>query len=161
VLQKRINKAIAAANPTMPYSQVAARVSQVISVALQRAAAYNALDFRYTKLAKGRVVGGSSGAGNAVVARQLLAQLTNDWDADDDEEPEAQPLAAVAAACVSKWAQNPVRHTTRVKKCAYDSGGVWHAQQCARRPLSRWCRRTPRETGQEAPHGTGGTVRDG
>ena len=101
MLQKRINKAIAAANPTMPYSQVAARVSQVICVALQRAVAYNALDFRYTKLAKGRVVGGGSGAGNAVhwQAQQLLAQfkLANDWDADDDEEPEAQPLAAAVA----------------------------------------------------------------
>ena len=97
MLQKRINKAIAAANPTMPYSQVAARVSQVISVALQRAVAYNALDFRYTKLAKGRAVGGGSGAGNAVLAQQLLAQLANDWDADDDEEPEAQPLAAAVA----------------------------------------------------------------
>jgi hypothetical protein len=95
VLQKRINKAIAAANPTMPYSQVAARVSQVISVALQRAVAYNALDFRYTKLTKGRAVGGGSGAGNAVLAQQLLAQLANDWDADDDEEPE--PLAAAVA----------------------------------------------------------------
>ena len=66
---------------------------------LQRAVAYNALDFRYTKLAKGRAVGGGSGAGNAVlpVAQQLLAQFANDWDADDDEEPEAQPLAAAVA----------------------------------------------------------------
>ena len=98
MLQKRINKAIAAANPTTPYSQVAARVSRVISVALQRAVAYNALDFRCTKLAKGRVVGGGSWSGIAALAQQLLAQLANDWDADDDEEPEAQPaLAAVVA----------------------------------------------------------------
>ena len=99
VLQKRINKALAAANPTTPYSQVAARVSQVISVALQRAVAYNALDFRYTKLAKGRVVGG--GSGGSVMAQQMLAQLANDWDADDDEEPETQSPALAAAVAVA------------------------------------------------------------
>ena len=47
-----------------------------------------------------RLVGGGSGAGDAVLAQQLpvLAQLANDWarDADDDEESEAQPLAAAA-----------------------------------------------------------------
>jgi hypothetical protein len=44
-MQKRITKAIAAANPTVPYSVTAARVAsgQLISVAL---------DFRWTKLPK-------------------------------------------------------------------------------------------------------------
>ena len=39
----------------------------------------------------------TSNSCNAFLAQQLLAQLANDWDADDDEEPEAQPLAAAAA----------------------------------------------------------------
>ena len=73
---------------------------QGISVALQRAVAYNALDFRYTKLVKGRVVGGGSGSGNAALAQQLLAQLANDLGADGDEEPEAQPALAAAVAGV-------------------------------------------------------------
>ena len=69
-MQKRINKAIAAVNPTPPYSQVDARISQAISVARQRAVAYTL----------------------------ALAKLANDWDVDDVEEPEAQPaLAAVVA----------------------------------------------------------------
>ena len=70
--------------------------NQVLSVALQNAVAYNALDFRYTKLARARLVGGgSSGSswdGPAVPvpvaqmsAGQLLQQVVNDWDADDDE----------------------------------------------------------------------------
>jgi len=42
-----------------------------------------------------RKIKSGSGAGNAVLAQQLLAQLANDWDADDDEEPE--PLAAAVA----------------------------------------------------------------
>ena len=50
----------------------------------------------HTKLAKGRLKGGGSRAGNAALAQQLLAQLANDWDADDDEEPEAHLLAAAA-----------------------------------------------------------------
>ena len=41
-LQKRITSALASVDSTTPYSLVAARVSQVISVALQRAVAYNA-----------------------------------------------------------------------------------------------------------------------
>ena len=60
---------------------------------------YNALDFRYTKLAKGRVVGG--GSGGSVMAQQMLAQLANDWDADDDEEPETQSPALAAAVAVA------------------------------------------------------------
>ena len=59
-LQKRITSALASVDSTTPYSLVAARVSQVISVALQRAVAYNALDFRYTKLGQSRAVGGGS-----------------------------------------------------------------------------------------------------
>ena len=78
-LQKRITKSIAAADETVPYSLVSARVSQIFSVALQKAVAYNALDFRYTKLAKARAVGGAG------AAAQILAQAVNDWDADDDE----------------------------------------------------------------------------
>ena len=33
-----------------------------------------------------------------VHAKKLLAQLANDWDADDDEEHEAQPALAAAVA---------------------------------------------------------------
>ena len=95
-LQKRIIKAIASADPTTPYSLVAARVSQVTSVALQQAVAYNALDFRYTKLGQARAVGGGGaaagvghrhggGAGNMMAAQELLNQAVNDWEADDDE----------------------------------------------------------------------------
>ena len=68
-------------NPTVPLSTTASRISQVISVALQRAVAFNALDYRYTKLrlAKGRVVGG--GTGSAVQAIQLLAvAVGGDWE---------------------------------------------------------------------------------
>jgi hypothetical protein len=90
-LQKRITKAIAAADVTVPFSLVSSRVNQVLSVALQKAIASNVLDFRYTKLAKARLVGGGSfGVGNALpVAQlspgQLLQQATNDWDDADDE----------------------------------------------------------------------------
>ena len=85
-LQKRIVNAIAAANPTIPRSVHAARVGQLISVALQNAVAFNALDFRWTKLPKARVVGG--GAAVALMA-QAVAAGGDDWDADDDE-PEQQ-----------------------------------------------------------------------
>jgi hypothetical protein len=81
-LQKRITKSIAAANPTVPLFTTASRISQVISVALQRAVAFNALDYRYTKLANGRVVGG--GTGSAVQAVQLLAVAVGDWEEDVD-----------------------------------------------------------------------------
>jgi hypothetical protein len=81
-LQKRITKAIAAANPTVPYSVTAARVGQLISVALQKAVAYNALDFRWTKLPKARVVGG----GAVELLAQAVAAGGDDWDVDDDEQ---------------------------------------------------------------------------
>jgi hypothetical protein len=55
-------------------------ISQVISVALQRAVTFNALDYCYTKLAKGRVVGG--GASSALQAVQLLAVAVGDWKED-------------------------------------------------------------------------------
>ena len=84
-LQKRITKSIAAANPTVPLSTTTSRISQVISVALQRAVAFNALDYRYTKLAKGRVVGGGAGSAvQAVQAVQLLAAAVGDWEEDVD-----------------------------------------------------------------------------
>ena len=69
-------------NPTVLLSTTASRTSQVISVALQRAVAFNALDYRYTKLAKGRVVGG--GTGSAVQAVQMLAVAVGDWEEDVD-----------------------------------------------------------------------------
>ena len=87
-LQKRIIKAIAAADKSVPYSLVSSRVSQVLSVALQKAVAYNTLDYRYTKLAKARVVGAASGfndAGVPLVLGQAVAAGSDDWDADDDE----------------------------------------------------------------------------
>ena len=45
ILQKRIIKALVAANPTVPYSITASRVSQVLAVAIQKAVAYNILDY--------------------------------------------------------------------------------------------------------------------
>ena len=57
VLQKRIINALAAADKSVPRSLVAARVSQAISVAIQRVVAFNILEFRYTTLPKGRVPG--------------------------------------------------------------------------------------------------------
>ena len=94
-LQKRIIKAIADATPTVPFYLISSRVSQVLSVALQKAVAYNALDFRYTKLAKARLVGGGSfgDAGAVPVAQvsagQMLQAALDDWDADDDETGDA------------------------------------------------------------------------
>jgi hypothetical protein len=76
-LQKRINNALALANPEVPYSVTAARVNRVISVALQKAIAYNALDFRYTKLSKNRAVGAEV---------PLIVQGGDDWDDDDDAD---------------------------------------------------------------------------
>ena len=46
-----------AADKSVPRSLVAARVSQAISVAIQRVVAFNILEFRYTTLPKGRVPG--------------------------------------------------------------------------------------------------------
>ena len=44
---------------------------------MQKATAYNILDYRYTKLAKPRVVGGASAAAPVVL---------NDWDDDDPDD---------------------------------------------------------------------------
>ena len=77
ILQKRIIKALVAANPTVPYSITASRVSQVLAVAIQKAVAYNILDYRYTKLGKARVVGSASAAAPAV---------SNDWEDDDPDD---------------------------------------------------------------------------
>ena len=76
-LQKRINNALALANPEVPYSVTAARVNRVISVALQKAIAYNALDFRYTKLSTSHAVGAEV---------PLNVQGGDDWDDDDDAD---------------------------------------------------------------------------
>ena len=93
-LQKRIIKAIASADLTTPHSLVAARVSQVTSVALQQAVAYNAIDFCYTKLGQARAVGrGRGGSWSGQLARRrrwqyeggAAASRSGDWEADDDE----------------------------------------------------------------------------
>ena len=50
---------------------------------INNSVAFNALDYRYTKLAKGRVVGG--GTGSTVQAVQLLAvAVGGDWEEDVD-----------------------------------------------------------------------------
>jgi hypothetical protein len=60
-LHKRIINAIASANPTTPYSIIAQRVHRIVSVAIQQAFAYNALNFACTKLSTSkRVVGGGA-----------------------------------------------------------------------------------------------------
>ena len=54
-----------------------------------RAVAFNALDFRFSKLGQGRAVGGGAvplPVGGAAAAQQLLGQAVNDWDADDDSD---------------------------------------------------------------------------
>jgi hypothetical protein len=77
-LQKRVIKALFAAFPTVPYSITASRVNQVqaASVAMQKAIAYNILDYRYTKLAKPRVVGGASAAAPRLKQRLLGGLMT-------------------------------------------------------------------------------------
>ena len=80
VLHQRITNALAAANPTIPRSRLACRVSQVVSVAIQRVVAYNALDFRYTKL-KERAVG--CGAQYEGLADNVCTGGA-DWDDDSD-----------------------------------------------------------------------------
>ena len=90
-MQKRITNAIATAQPTVPYSTIAARVNQVISVALQKAVAYNALNYRYTKLAKPRVVGNGAAASTGIGAAQsLLGAAVNaahdDWEDDEPDD---------------------------------------------------------------------------
>ena len=92
VLQKRIINALAAADSTVARSLVAARVSQAMSVAVQRAVAFNILEFRYTVLPKGRVGGLAAPAPGG-----------GDWE---DDEPEASgpvhqlpvPVPGVAGA---------------------------------------------------------------
>ena len=80
VLQKRIINALAAADTTVSRLLVAARFSQAMSVAVQRAVAFNILEFRYTVLPKGRVGG-------------LAAPVPGGGDWDDDEPvPEAGGL---------------------------------------------------------------------
>ena len=94
-LHQHIVNALAAANPTIPRSRLACRVSQVVSVAIQRVVAYNALDFRYTKL-KDRVVG--SGALYEGVAGSTCTG-GDDWDEDvPAEDPVPAQIAAPSAA---------------------------------------------------------------
>jgi len=85
-LHKRIIKALASANRSTPRALIAARVHRVISVAIQRVVAFNALDYRHTKL-KGRVVGcGAQFEGST----DSTCSGGDDWD-DDDEEGGEQP----------------------------------------------------------------------
>ena len=73
VLQKRIINALASADLTIPRWDIARSVNQSISVALQRAIAYNILDYRYTRLARAQVVAQLSSGGE-------------DWDQEDDDD---------------------------------------------------------------------------
>ena len=67
-LLKRITHAFASANPTVPLSCVAGRVNHTVSVAIQVSIAFNALDYRYTKLWQGRrAVGQAVAEGEDVV----------------------------------------------------------------------------------------------
>ena len=87
ILHKRITNAIASANPSVHVSSIASRVNQVMSVAIQRAIAFNALDLRYTKLPANRVVGGGISQG--------ASEGGGDWDDDmQDEELEATVKAS-------------------------------------------------------------------
>jgi hypothetical protein len=81
VLQKRITNALAAADTSVHRSLVAARVSQAISVAIQRVVAFNILEFRYTTLPKGQSAGAVGAAGPG---QQLVGG--DDWDLEPEGE---------------------------------------------------------------------------
>ena len=86
-LHKRIIKALASANPTTPYSAIASRVHRLVSLAIQQSIAFNALQYRYTKLgATRRVVG--SGAVEQQPDAVAVANAFDDWE---DDEPESGP----------------------------------------------------------------------
>ena len=95
-------------SPTTPYSIIAQRVQRIVSVAIQQAFAYNALNFVCTKLsASKRVVGGGAEAPlvpaqteqqqqqrqqpHTAAAQVAVAQHAggDDWDDDEGEEEEA------------------------------------------------------------------------
>jgi len=86
-LHKRIINSIASANPSTPHSVTARRVHQIVSIAIQQAFAYNALNFCYTKLtAARRTVGGGPEA-----ARAGGGQPGQYAEADDSEDAGMPP----------------------------------------------------------------------
>ena len=88
-LHKRIIKALASANPTTPYSAIASRVHRLVSLAIQQSIAFNALQYRYTKLGASttrRIVG--SGAVEQQPDAVAVANAFDDWE---DDEPESGP----------------------------------------------------------------------
>ena len=100
VLHKRISQAIrvASADPSVPLSVVSSRVNQVISVAIQRAMiAFKALEFMYTKIHKGRVVGKPG----------TLVEGGVDWN-DDMDDDEFKLAALTAASRTIKGGAKPI-----------------------------------------------------
>ena len=97
-LHKRISNAIASADPSVSLSVVSSRVNQVISVAIQRAMiAFKALEFMYTKIHKGRVVGKPG----------TLVEGGVDWN-DDMDDDEFKLAALTAASRTIKGGAKPI-----------------------------------------------------
>ena len=65
---------------------------QAVSVAVQRVVAFNALEYRYTTLPKGRRGGGPQ------VAAQAAAEGGADWDEDEVPQPAGQGAAVAGEA---------------------------------------------------------------
>jgi hypothetical protein len=91
VLQKRIINALAAADTTVHRSLVAGRVNQCIAVAIQRAVAFNILEYRYTTLPMGRA------AARAAQAAAPVQAGGDDWDNDAVEAADPQAMGVGGA----------------------------------------------------------------
>ena len=92
VLQKRIINALAAADTTVHRSLVAGRVNQCIAVAIQRAVAFNILEYRYTTLPMGRA------AARAAQAAAPVQAGGDDWENDAVNVADPQAAGVVGAA---------------------------------------------------------------
>ena len=58
----------------------------------------------------------SGGSGGSVLAQQMLAQLANDWDKGNDEDPEA---LSPALAQQQRWQWLGRRFFTRAMRCLW------------------------------------------
>jgi hypothetical protein len=86
-LHKRIIIALASANPTTPYSAIVNRVQILVSLAIQQSIAFNALEYRYTKLGAARRTVGSG----AVEQQPQVAAAAAGFDDFEDDEPDSGP----------------------------------------------------------------------
>jgi hypothetical protein len=115
VLLKRLTNAFALANPTTPRSCIASRFGRILSVAIQVSIAFNALNYRYTKMAEPRVVGLAGPGLHQQAPEVIMGQgvvpaargLGDDWDDDVEDQdhvdgPAPQPQAAQGALPVAE-----------------------------------------------------------